>query len=207
MQNVPANTTPKPLPVLSFCAFASNSGKTTLLTQLIPALMKRGVRVSVIKHAHHGFDIDYPAKDSYKLRAAGAVQTMIASNTRWAMITEHRNTVEPNLGALLAQLDANLTDLVLVEGFRHEAIAKIEVFRSHLNQPLLAKNDATIIAVASDTPITDPAIAKLPVLDLNNIEQIADFVMQFATQLFFQAPSKPPSKPPFQPLTTDPTHD
>ena len=192
MKNAPANITPKRLPVLSFCAFASNSGKTTLLTQLIPALIKRGVRVSVIKHAHHSFDIDYPAKDSYKLREAGAVQTMIASNTRWALITEHRNTVEPKLDVLLAQLDASLTDLVLVEGFRHEAIAKIEVFRSHLNQPLLAKNDATIIAIASDTPITNPVIAKLPVLDLNNIEQIADFVMQFATQLFFEPPVQAP---------------
>ena len=169
------------LPVLSFCAFSSNSGKTTLLTQLIPALIKRSVRVSVIKHAHHSFDIDYPGKDSYKLREAGAVQTMIASNTRWALMTEHRNTVEPNLNTLIAQLDINLTDLVLVEGFRHEAIPKIEVFRASLAQPLLAENDNTIIAVASDTK----CVTHLPVLDLNNIEEIADFVMRFAIQPTF----------------------
>lgn len=168
----------KQLPILSFCAYASNSGKTTLLTQLIPALIKRGLRVSVIKHAHHSFDIDYPTKDSYKLREAGAVQTMIASNTRWALITEHRNTVEPNLNTLIAQLDASLTDLVLVEGFRHEAIPKIEVFRASLVQPLLAEDDSTIIAIASDTALN----SHLPVLDLNNIKQVADFVIKFTIQ-------------------------
>ncbi len=166
------------LPILSFCAYASNSGKTTLLTQLIPALMVRGLRVSVIKHAHHSFDIDYPGKDSYKLREAGAAQTMIASNTRWALITEHRNTIEPDLGTLLAQLDTSLADLVLVEGFRHEAIPKIEVFRASLAQPLLAEHDSSIIAIASDTALT----THLPVLDLNNIKKIADFVTKFAIQ-------------------------
>ncbi len=168
----------KQLPILSFCAYASNSGKTTLLTQLIPALIKRGLRISVIKHAHHSFDIDYPTKDSYKLREAGAVQTMIASSTRWALITEHRNMVEPNLKTLLAQLDASLTDLVLVEGFRHEAIPKIEVFRASLQQPLLAAHDSTIIAIASDIGLE----THLPVLDLNNIKQIADFIIKFTIQ-------------------------
>jgi molybdopterin-guanine dinucleotide biosynthesis protein B len=168
----------KQLPVLSFCAYASNSGKTTLLTQLIPALTKRGLRVSVIKHAHHSFDIDYPTKDSYKLREAGAVQTMIASNTRWALITEHQDTVEPNLNTSLSQLDSSLSDLVLVEGFRHEAIPKIEVFRASLEQPLLAEHDSTIIAIASDTALD----SHLPVLDLNNIKQIADFVIKFTIQ-------------------------
>ncbi len=168
----------KKLPILSFCAYASNSGKTTLLTQLIPTLIKRGLHVSVIKHAHHSFDIDYPTKDSYKLREAGAVQTMIASNTRWALITEHRNTIEPNINTLLAQLDANLTDLVLVEGFRHEAIPKIEVFRGSLEQPLLAEHDSTIIAIASDTALA----SHLPILDLNNIKQIADFIIKFTVQ-------------------------
>ena len=168
----------KQLPILSFCAYASNSGKTTLLTQLIPALNKRGLRVSVIKHAHHSFDIDYPTKDSYKLREAGAVQTMIASNTRWALITEHPDSVEPSLNSSLAHLDTSLCDLVLVEGFRHEAIPKIEVFRASLEQPLLAGHDSTIIAIASDTALD----SHLPVLDLNNIKQIADFVIKFTIQ-------------------------
>ncbi|MBC7787350.1 MAG: molybdopterin-guanine dinucleotide biosynthesis protein B [Methylophilaceae bacterium] len=170
------------IPILSFCAYASNSGKTTLLTQLIPSLIERGLRVSVIKHAHHTFDIDYPGKDSYKLREAGAVQTMIASKSRWALMTELSSTpdtaAEPNLNTLLAQLDTNLTDLVLVEGFRHEAIPKIEVFRASLGQPLLAEQDSTIIAIASDTQLT----SKLPLLDLNNIEQIANFVTKFTSQ-------------------------
>ena len=168
----------KKLPILSFCAYASNTGKTTLLTQLIPTLIKRGLRVSVIKHAHHSFDIDYPSKDSYKLRESGAVQTMIASNTRWALITEHPDTFEPNLSALLAQLDSSLSDLVLVEGFRHEAIPKIEVFRTSLGQPLLAEHDSTVIAIASDTALE----SHLPVLDLNNIKQIADFIIKFTIQ-------------------------
>ncbi len=174
------------IPTLSFCAYASNSGKTTLLTQLIPALIARGLRVSVIKHAHHTFDIDYPGKDSYKLREAGAVQTMIASNTRWALMTEHRNMLdtapEPSLNTLLTQLDTDLTDLVLVEGFRHEAIPKIEVFRASLGQPLLAMQDSTIIAIASDTQLASHLPSQLPVLDLNNIEQIADFVTKFASR-------------------------
>lgn len=182
MQNSATKIYTYKLPILSFCAYASNSGKTTLITQLIPALIARGLRISVIKHAHHRFDIDYPEKDSYKLREAGAVQTMIASNTRWALMTEHRNTLnsapEPNLKSLLAQLDTTLADLVLVEGFRHEAIPKVEIFRASLGQPLLAAEDSTIIAVASDAPLA----THLPVLDLNNIEQIADFVMQFALQ-------------------------
>ena len=175
MLNISPPTKLKQLPILSFCAYASNSGKTTLLTQLIPALIARGLRVSMIKHAHHTFDIDYPAKDSYKLREAGAVQTMIASNTRWALMTEHRDTVEPNLITLLAQLDTSLADLVLVEGFRHEAIPKIEVFRASLGQPLLAEQDSFIIAIASDTQLA----THLPVLDLNDIEQIADFVQNW----------------------------
>lgn len=167
------------LPVLGFCAWGSGAGKTTLLTGLIPALRERGMRVSVIKHAHHRFDIDYPGKDSYRLRQAGAMQTLIGSRHRWALITETSGTAgldAPELGALLAQLDPTLADLVLLEGFRQETVPKIEVYRPALGYPLLAHEDPNIIAVATDQPITTP----LPRLDLNDVDAIADFVQAWA---------------------------
>ena len=169
-------TAPNQIPVLGFCAHSSGIGKTTLLTKLIPALIAQGLRISVIKHAHHDFDIDHQGKDSFKLRQAGAVQMMIGSRQRWALMTELARTPqaedEPNLAHLLAQMDASLTDLVLVEGFKHEAIPKIEVYRSALGTPLLALEDANIIAIATDTPL---AIAN-PQIDLNNINAIAAFI-------------------------------
>lgn len=164
------------IPVLGFCAHSSGIGKTTLLTQLIPALVSQGLRISVIKHAHHDFDIDHEGKDSYRLRQAGAVQMMIGSRQRWALMTELARTPhaenEPNLGHLLAQMDAKLTDLVLAEGFKHEAIPKIEVHRAHLGKPLLAEHDENIIAIATDTPLS---IDK-PQIDLNNIDAMAAFI-------------------------------
>ena len=145
----------KNIPVLGFCAHSSGIGKTTLLTQLIPALIQQGLRISVVKHAHHEFDIDHEGKDSFKLRQAGAVQMMVASRQRWALMTELVRTPhaenEPNLAHLLAQMDGQLTDLVLAEGFKHEPIPKIEVHRAAFGTPLLASEDANIIAIATDT--------------------------------------------------------
>ena len=168
-----------PVPLLGFCAWGSNTGKTTLLTQLIPVLMQHGVRVSIIKHAHHAFDIDHPGKDSYRLRESGAVQTMLGSSKRWALMTElsHIDPArqEPDLAELLTHMDASLADLILVEGFRQEAIPKIEIYRPSLDRPLLANTDPHIIAVASDAP----APTNLPVLDLNNLPAIAEFVLQW----------------------------
>jgi len=165
------------IPVLGICAAGSNAGKTTLITQLIPVLAARNIRVSVIKHAHHKFDIDHPGKDSYNIREAGAVQTLIASSKRWALMTEMTRTPEyadeANLGELLAQLNPNYADLILVEGFKSAAIPKIEVFRGDLNLPLLAQSDANIIAVATDSPLE----ISVPILDLNNIAAIADFII------------------------------
>jgi len=164
------------IPVLGFCAHSSGIGKTTLLTQLIPALIQKDLRISVVKHAHHEFDIDHEGKDSFKLRQAGAVQMMVASRQRWALMTELVRTPhaenEPNLAHLLAQMDGNLTDLVLAEGFKHEAIPKIEVHRAAFGTPLLASEDANIIAIATDThlPIATPQI------DLNDINSIAAFI-------------------------------
>jgi len=169
-------------PILSFCASGSGIGKTTLLTKLIPTLTALGLRISVIKHAHHSFDIDYPGKDSYQLREAGAVQMLLGSRKRWALITELSRIADRDLeedislSELLAQLDQNLIDLILVEGFRHEAIPKIEIYRPSVNQLLLADSDATIIAVASDGETN----TDLPVLNLNDPQEIAEFILSWS---------------------------
>ncbi len=162
----------KPLPVIGICAAGSNAGKTTLITQLIPELASHGLRVSVIKHAHHQFDIDHKGKDSYQIREAGAVQTLIASSKRWALMTELAQ--EPELEDLLARLDSRYADLVLVEGFKQANIPKIEVHRPSLNMPLLANQDANIVAVASDSLLE---LKHIPVLDLNNITAVAAFLI------------------------------
>lgn len=166
------------IPILGICAAQSNAGKTTLITQLIPALMQQGVRVSVIKHAHHQFDIDHPGKDSYNIREAGAVQTLIASGKRWALMTEMQRTSQYNdeadLPSLLTQLNTDYADLILVEGFKYAKIPKIEVHRPSLQLPLLAPKDSSIIAVASDGPLT----LAIPVLPLNVIDSIAEFIIQ-----------------------------
>lgn len=168
------------VPLLGFCSAGSGAGKTTLLASLIPVLTQHGLRISAIKHAHHAFDIDYPGKDSYRLREAGAVQTLLGSRHRWALMTELARTdnteqPEPTLAQLLAHIDTSLADLVVVEGFKSAFIPKIEVYRAALNMPLLADDDANIIAIASDAPVA----STLPVLDLNNAPVIAQFIMQW----------------------------
>lgn len=175
--NIAHNATVKsPVPLLGFCAYGSGVGKTTLLSSLIPALTQRGLRISVIKHAHHTFDIDHPGKDSYRLRESGAVQVLLGSRKRWALMTELSRitpeTPEPRLVEFMQHMDASLADLIVVEGFKQEPIPKIEVCRPSLNNPLLSATDPNVIAVAADGPVT----SHLPVLDLNNITQISDFV-------------------------------
>lgn len=165
------------LPIVGICAGGSNAGKTTLITQLVTEFARRNMRVSVVKHAHHHFDIDYPGKDSFKIREAGAVQTLIASSKRWALMTEMTRTPDNNdeadLNMLLAELNPNYADLILVEGFKNAEIAKIEVYRDGFNLPLLALQDSNIIAVASDKQDLNLSI---PTLDLNNIHAITDFI-------------------------------
>lgn len=164
--------------MLGFAAF-SGTGKTTLLVRLIPFLEQRGVRVALIKHAHHDFDIDKPGKDSYELRKAGARQVLVASDRRSALLTEYAEPKEPRLEDLLAQLALDVVDLVLVEGFRHVPFPKIELHRPSLQQPLLCRGDASIIAVAMDFPVnTDP----LPRLDLNNTIMIGDFILDWMNE-------------------------
>lgn len=177
-----SNHTPpiaSPVPVLGFCAYGSGTGKTTLLVSLIPVLTKQGLRISVIKHAHHSFDIDHPGKDSYRLRESGAVQMLLGSRHRWALMTElsriPNHPPEPGLAELLPHIDTSLIDLVIIEGFKEANIPKIEVFRPSLNKPLLANEDNHIIAIASDAAV----VTQLPVLNLNNAEEIAAFILKW----------------------------
>ncbi len=169
-------TTPKsPLPLLGFAAF-SGVGKTTLLVQLLALFQKQRVRIGIIKHAHHSFDIDHPGKDSYRLRKAGAQQTLIASKNRWALIHENAVANEPRLEDLIARLDPNTLDLILVEGFKDVPFPKIELHRPSLGHPLLLSTDDSIIAVATDD--TTAIDTELPILNLNDPPTIAQFILQ-----------------------------
>ena len=164
------------IPILGFSAY-SGTGKTTLLRQIIPALKHRGLRVSVVKHAHHHFDLDFPGKDSYELRKAGASQTVICTTTRMAMITEFDDPAdEPELAQIIAALDAERADLVLVEGYKDIRFPKIELHRATLGKPYLHPDDDTVIAIACDAP--PPEGIRIPVLDINDIEAIARFIYE-----------------------------
>jgi molybdopterin-guanine dinucleotide biosynthesis adapter protein len=149
----------------------SGSGKTTLLEKLIPALTARGLKIAVIKHAHHGFDIDKPGKDSFRHREAGAVEVLLSCKERWALMHERRDEAEPTLAELLGHLSP--CDLVLIEGFKQEAVAKLEVYRPAHGKPPLFAERSDIVAVATDGVV----VTGLPVLPLNDIAAIADFVM------------------------------
>lgn len=163
------------IPALAIAAW-SGTGKTTLLKKLIPALCEQGIRPGLIKHTHHNMDVDKPGKDSYELRKAGATQTIVASSQRWALMTETPDEPELNLAYLVSRMDASTLDLVLVEGFKHEAVAKILLFRQgcgHREEELII--DKHVIAIASDVPLT----VDVQLLDINDIEQISAFVMRW----------------------------
>ena len=164
-----------PKPVLGFAAF-SGTGKTTLLEKLIPRLTAQGLRIAMVKHAHHDFDVDKPGKDSYRLRQAGAQQMLIASSRRQALMTENTTVQEPRLDELIRRLDLDATDLVLVEGFKHVPFPRIELHRKALGKTLLYPEDPGIIAVASDH-LTDTG--KLPALDINDTDSVADFILKW----------------------------
>lgn len=157
-------------PVLLGLAGWSGSGKTTLAERLLPVLRARGLRVSTIKHTHHSVDLDRPGKDSFRHRAAGAEEVIVASEARWALL---RETARPASAAELAGRLAPV-DLVLVEGFKREAHDKIEVHRPALGKPPLWPDDPYIVAVASPTPLPD---CPLPQLPLDEAERIAAFVV------------------------------
>lgn len=170
------------VPLVGFCAWGSGVGKTTLLTSLIPVLTLHDLRISVVKHAHHTFDIDHPGKDSYRLRESGAVQMLLGSRKRWALMTELSRIApeqpEPDLPELLSHMDTSLADLILVEGFKQAAIPKIEVYRPSLGNPLLADSDPHVIAIAADGAVS----TKLPVLNLNDPVEIAEFIVTWLRQ-------------------------
>ena len=165
-----------PIPLLGIIAY-SGTGKTTLLTKLLPILKAEGLRIAVVKHAQHQFEIDHPHKDSYELRKSGASQMLVASRGRMALIAETDDRSEPDLQSTLPHLDHRALDLVLVEGFKHAPIQKIELHRPQLGRPLLCLTDPNIIAIATDEAICSLPEG-LPVLDLNQPETIANFIRQ-----------------------------
>jgi len=156
----------------------SGSGKTTLLRRLIPVLVEQGLRVSTLKHAHHGFDVDQPGKDSWEHRQAGAQEVLVASASRWALMHELRGDPEPDLADLLTRLSP--VDLVLIEGFKRGGHPKLEVFRAVNDKPLLHPDDPSVVAVASDTAM--PGLA-LPWLHLDDIAAIAAAVQVHAVHI------------------------
>lgn len=168
------------VPVLGIAAY-SGTGKTTLLLNILPLLKAHDLRIGMIKHAHHQFEIDQVGKDSYRLRHEGGVaQMLVASRQRWVLMMETGLSDEPNLAQVLPQLQQDQLDLILVEGFKHESFAKIELYRPSLQYPLMFPEDASIIAIASDAPLS--TATTLPILDLNNPEQVSEFVWQWWQQ-------------------------
>jgi molybdopterin-guanine dinucleotide biosynthesis protein MobB len=151
----------------------SGSGKTTLTAKLLPVLIARGITVSTMKHAHHNFDIDQPGKDSYVHRMAGAREVLVASANRWALMHEHRGDPEPTAGELIAHMSP--VDLLLIEGFKREAIDKLEVHRAANGKPLIYPEDGHIVAVATDAQLPD---CKLPQLPIDDVLAIADFIIR-----------------------------
>lgn len=152
----------------------SGAGKTTLLTRLIPHFNAQGLRVSVIKHAHHRFDVDVPGKDSWRHREAGAAEVLVASANRWALMHELRGAAEPRLPELLTKLSA--VDLVVVEGFKREPHRKIEVHRAANDKPLLFPDDPGIVGIATDTTVE----TRLPTVHLDDIEAVAALLLRAA---------------------------
>ena len=150
----------------------SGSGKTTLIEQLIPLFTGRGITVSLVKHAHHTFEVDQPGKDSFRHRKAGCTEVLVTSSRRWALMHELRGAAEPALADLTERMSP--CDLLLVEGFKREPIPKLEVYRAEVGEPLIHPHDQNIVAIASDTRLD----TKLPQFDLNAPADIAGFVLR-----------------------------
>lgn len=148
-----------------------NAGKTGLMERLVTEITGRGITVSTVKHAHHRFDVDHPGKDSQRHRVAGATEVLLASRNRFALMHELRDEDEPSLAALLTKLAP--VDLVLIEGYKRDAHPKVEAHRAETGNPLIAPEDPTVRAVASDTELS----LDRPVFDLNDTSAIADFIL------------------------------
>jgi molybdopterin-guanine dinucleotide biosynthesis adapter protein len=165
--------------VVGFAGY-SGSGKTTLVEKLIPALKAKGLRVSVVKHAHHKFDIDHPGKDTFRHRTAGAFEVVVASQNRLALMREFEKPSEMTVHQLIAELYGGV-DWVLVEGFKSSDLLKIEVWRGpsadYAGKPALYLEDDFIVAIATDTPDQLPHATLRPVLDLNNGDAVADYLV------------------------------
>jgi molybdopterin-guanine dinucleotide biosynthesis adapter protein len=149
----------------------SGSGKTTLIEKLIPLFTQRGLRVSLVKHAHHTFDIDQPGKDSYRHRHAGCAEVLVTSSRRWVLMHELRGAPEPGLAEHIRHISP--CDLLLIEGFKREPIPKLEVYRAEVGEPLLHPHDENIVAIASDRRLE----TKLPQLQLDDAAGIASFIL------------------------------
>ncbi len=175
------------IPLLGFAAY-SGTGKTTLLEKLLPKLTDMGLRVGVLKHAHHNFDVDKPGKDSYRLRKAGASQMLISSRNRFALMTETPDR-ESEFDYLLSRFDTTQLDIVLVEGCKNICFPKIELHREVVGKPWLYANDSNIIAIAADSR---PEGANCPFMDINNLDAIAAFVQQYVDK-FNNKPSVTPT--------------
>ncbi len=164
------------IPLIGFSAY-SGTGKTTLLKQVIPLLKQRGLRVAVIKHAHHHFDLDQPGKDSFELRKAGADKTIICTTTRMAVITEFPTPdEEPSLQEIIDTIDPERFDFILVEGYKHLPFPKIELHRQSVGKPYLYHQDPSIFAIACDAEL--PEATDIEVLDINDIDGIAELICE-----------------------------
>ncbi len=163
------------VPVIGFAAF-SGTGKTTLVSNVIPVLRSRGIKIAAIKHAHHSFVIDTPGKDSYEFRNAGAEQVLLVSKQLMAWVMERPGSNEPQLAEALKHIRSEQTDLIIVEGFKRASFTKIEVYRSTVRYSPLANDDVHVVGVATDKP--ESIDADVPVFDLNDYESIADFIVE-----------------------------
>lgn len=171
--------------VVGFAGF-SGSGKTTLVERLIPVLRQRGLRVSVVKHAHHRFDIDHPGKDTFRHREAGAFEVVVASDTRLALMREFEVTKRPTVHQLIAELYEGV-DWVLVEGFKDSDLQKIEVWRASSNQPARYMDDDFITAIATDSAQALPTPTALAVLDLNQPEEVVNWLLAQGRRFEYQS--------------------
>jgi molybdopterin-guanine dinucleotide biosynthesis protein B len=173
----------------------SGSGKTTLVTKVIPVLVKRGLKVATVKHAHHDFDTDQPGKDSWLHRRAGASEVAVVSSRRWAIVHELGDEGEPSLGDVLQKLSG--ADLVIVEGFKHHSHPKLEVYRAAVGKPLLHPDDDCIVAVATDAPLPQ---AQVPVVMLDDLVTIANVLQAEAV------PRQQIGKPALEPSNAAPSN-
>jgi molybdopterin-guanine dinucleotide biosynthesis protein B len=152
----------------------SGSGKTELLTKLVPEFKRRGFTVSTMKHTHHDFDMDTPGKDSYRHREAGAEEVMVCSSQRWVLMHELRGAPEPDMGSLISRMTP--VDLLLIEGFKENSYEKMEVYRPSTGKEMISVTDESVVALISDEKIDGLSV---PLLDLNNVGEVADFIVKY----------------------------